>query len=253
MPTPPPRIGLQLYTVRDAFGDDPEGTLARIAEIGYAGVEPFPEAFEALPAARLRERCDALGLHLPASHLPLPLGANREPVLATARTLGLTWVVATLGADAFSDAERVAATAEAFASAAANAREAGFRFAIHNHWWEFEGGEHAPYKALRAALPADVDFEIDCYWVRVAGLDPAAVLRALAGRTPLLHLKDGPATYDDPMVALGDGAMDLPAALAAASDPAWLMVELDACEGDPMDAAARSFRFLADNGFGHGR
>lgn len=253
MPTPPPRIGLQLYTVRDAFGDDPNGTLERIAAFGYAGVEPFPEAFEALPAAQLRERCEALDLALPACHLPLPVGAAAEPVLALARTLGLAWVVTTLGAEAFANPDRVAATAETFATAAANAREAGFRFAVHNHWWEFEGGAAAPYKALRAALPADVDFEVDVYWVRVAGLDPALALRELADRTPLLHLKDGPGSYDDPMVALGEGALDLPAALAAASEPAWLFVELDDVAGDPLEAVEASLRFLTEGGYGRAR
>ena len=37
-------IALQLYTVRDALAQDFEGTVRRVAEIGYAGVEPagFP-------------------------------------------------------------------------------------------------------------------------------------------------------------------------------------------------------------------
>src|SRR6266542_4464754 len=32
-------IGLQLYTVRDAMQQDPQGTLAKVAQIGYKSVE----------------------------------------------------------------------------------------------------------------------------------------------------------------------------------------------------------------------
>ncbi len=34
------RIGLELYTVRDLLAADYEGTLAKVAEIGYTEVEP---------------------------------------------------------------------------------------------------------------------------------------------------------------------------------------------------------------------
>ena len=33
------KVGLQLYTVRDAMAKDPAGTLSRVAEIGYKEVE----------------------------------------------------------------------------------------------------------------------------------------------------------------------------------------------------------------------
>ena len=36
---PAPLIGLQLYTVRDAMEKDPEGTLAKVAQIGFNSVE----------------------------------------------------------------------------------------------------------------------------------------------------------------------------------------------------------------------
>ena len=34
-----PNLGLQLYTVRDAMKADPQGTLAKVAKIGYNSLE----------------------------------------------------------------------------------------------------------------------------------------------------------------------------------------------------------------------
>ena len=36
---PLPRVGLQLYTLRDAMESDVDGTLGRIADMGYTAVE----------------------------------------------------------------------------------------------------------------------------------------------------------------------------------------------------------------------
>jgi sugar phosphate isomerase/epimerase len=72
------------------------------------------------------------------------------------------------------------------------------------------------------------------------------VVHGSANRAPLLHLKDGPA--DDPkapMTALGDGAMDLPAILAA-SHASWHIVELDRCAGDMWRAIEDSFHYLTE-------
>ena len=66
-------IALQLYTVRDQLARDFEGTIRRVAEIGYAGVETahFPEGVS--PAAAKAQFVE-LGLTVCAAHAPLPLG-----------------------------------------------------------------------------------------------------------------------------------------------------------------------------------
>ena len=63
------KIGLQLYTVRDALDKDFEGTLAQVAKIGYTEVEfagylgHVPQFTP--PANRTREILDAYGLSAP--------------------------------------------------------------------------------------------------------------------------------------------------------------------------------------------
>ena len=87
----------------------------------------------------------------------------------------------------------------------------------------------------------------------VAEHDPAEVLQKLGARGKLVHLKDGPGNRQDPMTALGDGVQNWPHILQAAEPHAeWLVVELDRCGTDMMTAVEKSYRYLADKGWGHG-
>ena len=82
---------------------------------------------------------------------------------------------------------------------------------------------------LRETRPS-IQFELDTYWIQVAGQNPAAVV-AEFGKQALLHIKDGPATRDGDMVAAGQGVVDIPAIIAAGGDNTdWLIVELIAAE-----------------------
>jgi len=49
------------------------------------------------------------------------------------------------------------------------------------------------------------------------------------------------------MVALGEGVMDIPALLQASAGHAeWLIVELDSCDTDMVEAVRRSYQYLAE-------
>jgi sugar phosphate isomerase/epimerase len=102
-------------------------------------------------------------------------------------------------------------------------------------------------------LDPSVMFEIDTYWVKTAGLDPAEIIRKLGNRVNLLHLKDGPAAIEPPQVALGEGVMDIPAAVNAAESAEWLIVELDHCATDMLEAVDKSYQYLVNEGLGHGK
>jgi len=67
-------------------------------------------------------------------------------------------------------------------------------------------------------------------------------------------VKDGPADAPpSPMVAVGDGAVDIPAVLAAAPGARWHVVELDRCATDMFEAVERSYDFLVGAGYSSGR
>lgn len=252
--TPKP-IALQLYTVREALAADVPGTLERVAAIGFAGVETA--GFPGTTAAGMARMCRELGLAIPSAHTSLPLGDEQAKVLDDMAALGCTRLVSGwLPPENYADPRAIRRTADLFNEAHAVAAAHGLTLGIHNHWWEFErvNGRRLAYEILLERLHPDVFLEVDTYWARVAGADPAAVLTELGSRAPLLHLKDGPGDREQPMVALGQGIMEFPAILRTADASAeWLIVELDRCATDMMTAVAESYAYLVENGWGYGQ
>jgi sugar phosphate isomerase/epimerase len=98
-------------------------------------------------------------------------------------------------------------------------------------------------------------FELDCFWVSVAGNDPAALLTKLSGRVPLVHLKDKlagtPVLYKESVdrgafKEVGNGTLDWKAILkaAAAAKVEHYFVEQDQTPGDPVESLRQSFANL---------
>jgi sugar phosphate isomerase/epimerase len=245
-------VALQLYTLRDQLVQDFEGVIRQVAGIGYAGVEPA--GFAGTTPAEARELFRELHLDVPAAHVPMPEGERQRDSLDLLGLFACKRLVSGLGPDHFGSLDDIKRACERFNEASRFAGEHGASFGIHNHWWEFEPVEgQLPYQVMTEYLDPAIFWEIDTYWIRTAGLDPADVLRELGARAPLLHIKDGPATKEEPMVALGEGVMDFPRVIAAGEPHAeWLIVELDRCATDMMEAVARSYRYLVEEGLGRG-
>ncbi|MHB1225084.1 MAG: sugar phosphate isomerase/epimerase family protein [Gemmatimonadaceae bacterium] len=247
-PLPPP-IGLQLYTVRAAMKDDLPATLARVAAIGYREVE-FAGYFDRTPAA-IRDLLAANGLRSPASHIPFAtIDAGWPAALRDARTIGHEWVVIPwLPPEVRRDADDWRRLAERYNRAATRAREAGLRFAHHNHDFELialPDGTVPLEILLGATEPGLVDFELDVYWMVRAGGDPLDFVARHPGRFPLLHLKDSAGPPGHRMVDVGAGVIDFPRILAAAraDGAAHAFVEHDEPD-DPMRSIRASHDYLA--------
>lgn len=220
------RIGLQLYTVRGLMEKDLPGTLAQVAQAGYREVE-FAGYF-GHSALEIRDLLAQNGLTSPASHIPLEaMRKEWRKSLDDAKQAGHQWVVIPWlpaedrgGADAW---KRLAAELNA---AARPARDAGLRFAYHNHDFELEkippaAGEkdtgQRPLDILIAETdPSLVEFELDVYWVVKAGADPFSYITRLGKRMPLLHLKDSAGPPSHAITDVGGGSIDFRRILAEA-------------------------------------
>lgn len=238
------QIGIQLYSVRDELGKDFGGVISKIAAMGYAGVElaGLPAGITAETARRILKDN---GLKIAGAHSGLPAGDNRQKAIDNMLALGCKILVSGKGPDCFKTEDLLRQSCEEFNKAAATLKPHGIRFAIHNHWWEFQNlGSKPVYKLMAEALDPSVLFEIDTYWVKTAGADPVAVVRELGKRAPLLHIKDGPCKIGEHMTAVGKGTMDFPPILKAAGAAEWLIVELDSCATDMMDAVRESREYL---------
>ncbi|MBC6955767.1 MAG: sugar phosphate isomerase/epimerase [Chloroflexi bacterium] len=237
-------IGVQLYSLRERLETEFESIIAALAKAGAQGVEPWaglPVPFEQAAAIFGQN-----GLACPSIHLPLLAGDDRQRWLDAAHALGVsTIVVPAIAPEQYTSLDGIKRAADDLNQSAEIAREAGFGYGYHNHWWEIQTVEGRPALYHLAELTApDIRFELDLYWVQVGGLDPAQVVRDFGARASLLHLKDGPAqSYEHAMVACGEGAVDLPAAMSASS-AAWGFVELDRCDTDMLEAVVASLRYL---------
>lgn len=239
-------LAVQLYTVRDLVTDDTEGTLRRLADIGYRAVEPTVGLLG--DTVRFRGLLDELGLTACSLHAPV-LGPDRDQIAAAARMIGAgTVIVPAVPPEDFADRAGVENVARRLSEAAAWAAGEGLRLGYHNHHWEIThriDGRTA-LEVLAEQLPPDVVLEIDVYWAAAGGEDVPDLLGRLGSRVRYLHVKDGPATIEDPMTAVGAGVVPIPAILDAAPPEAWHIVELDRCATDMITALADSYAYLAD-------
>ena len=239
------RTSVQLYSVRDHMNDR-EATLKRLADIGFTAVEPYDPTAD---PAGFRALADDLGLTVSGAHAMAMLHEpDPAPVFEAIATIGgdLAILPAGIPEESFTTHDGLKHAADQLNALASQAAEAGLRFGYHNHYWEFEpvlDGRHA-LEILADLVDPQVVFEIDTYWAAVGGADAAAVLERLGDRVVALHVKDGPLVKGEPNVAVGTGAMPVPAVLAAAPPDAWRVVEFDEAAGDIFEALAASLAYV---------
>ncbi len=248
-------IGIQLYSLRDALATDFEGVIRKVAAQGYAGVETANAAFVSTTPKAAAKLFTELGLRVSSAHIDLPLGDKKNVVLDTMETLGSkNLVCAFLPPEEFETEAKIKFHCDELNQADEVVRENGMRLFYHNHWWEYRqqiNGRPA-YKIMLENLAPTVNFEVDTYWVKTGGYDVVDIIREYGSRAPLLHIKDGSTNEKDPMVAVGDGVMDW-ASIISAARAEWLIVELDRCATDMLEAVGRSYTYLTSKGYAHGR
>ncbi len=189
------RVGLQLYTVRDLMKKDFEGTIAKVAQIGYKEVE-FAGYFSKSPQD-VRKILDTNKLTSPSEHVPYETVEKKWPeTLEAAHAIGQTFIVCPwIEVSQRKEADGWKRAAELFNHAGEAAQKAGIQFAYHNHAFEFESSEalggKLPYDFLLAETdPKLVKMEMDLCWITVGGHDPLEYFNRYPGRFPLVHVKD---------------------------------------------------------------
>ncbi len=210
------KIGVQLYTVRDALEKDFEGTLAQVAKIGYKEVE-FAKYFAALPnlnpaPKRTREILDSNGLSAPSTHVPYSaLSLENWPrVLEASKIFGHEYIVnPSIDRDVLKQPDGWKRAAATFNRAGEESQKAGIQFAYHNHVEEFKPTTDGklPYDILLTESdPKFVKMEMDLGWAHEARVDPLKYFAQYPGRFPVVHVKDF--DKNDMMTEVGSGVVD---------------------------------------------
>lgn len=204
-------IGLQLYTVRFALKKDPEGTLAKVAAIGYREVE-FAGDFDE-PANAIRAMLDRQGLTAPSAHVDYDVVEKKWPQsIERGHALGHKYLICSdIDEEQRAHPDGWKHAAELFQRAGEASQKAGIQFGYHNHTFEFQPdkslGGKLPYDFLLAETdPHVVKMEMDLCWITEGGQDPLTYFHRYPGRFPLVHVKD--ITKDHHMTEVGSGAID---------------------------------------------
>ena len=251
-----PKLSLQLYTLRDQIKNDLRGTIKKIADLGFKNVETafWPEGVSLAEAASvLRE----FKLNVSSCHIELPVGDQQETFLATAKAFNCKNLIWHGWPEdkRYSSLEGTKALVKIYNDANRFAKANGLHFGLHNHWWEFRNkvSDKFVYEVLLEELDKDIFFEIDTYWVKVAGHDPAKIIHQFGERVKLMHVKDGPALYNDrlaidnpdSMTPVGQGSQNFPSIFkAAGSSCEWLVIEMDKTAIDVFDALKQSVDYM---------
>ncbi len=250
-------LAAQLYTVRD-FTKTPKelaATLHKVRQMGYQAVQASaigpiaPEEFKAL--------LDSEGLTLCNTHTDYGRLLNDLPAVIAEHKL---WNCRHVAIGSMPSAFRGQGEAgfRAFARAAneigRKLYDAGLTFSYHNHSFEFvRFGQRTGLDVIfEESDPRYLQAEIDTYWVQHGGGDPAAWVRKMRGRMPVVHLKDMVIIQGEEwmgqqtMAEIGEGNLNWPAILEACREAGvqWYAVEQDTCQRDPFESLAISYNNL---------
>lgn len=251
------RVAVQLYTLREAISKDLKGSLKRLASLGFRNVETafWPKEVSMQTAAGVLHE---LGFKVTSCHVDIPTAANIGSLTDTAKAYGCNKLIWHGWPEdkRYSSLEGTKELAKIYNESYRLAKDNGLQFGLHNHWWEYRNHVNGQlvYEVLNAELNEGIFFETDVYWVKVAGQDPATILKKLSNRIRLIHIKDGPAMFSpklitdnpDPMTPVGKGTLDIPSIIAACSDKVeWMVIELDKSAIDVYDALAQSRDYLS--------
>lgn len=245
-------VAIQLYTLRDEMEKDFEGTLKKVKEFGYDGVE-FAGLY-GKTAAEVKALCAENGLAPVSAHVSIDeILEDPDAVLSTYAQIGCKYVaVPYLCEDRRPGTDGWDKTVADIRLIAEKAKALGLTLLYHNHDFEFVkiDGEYA-LDILYKTIPADLlQTELDVCWVNVGGEVPADYILKYSNRAPVVHLKDfvmkgkGGKLYeligieDDTETAeedsfsfapVGSGCQDMPAILDASvkAGAEWVVVEQD--------------------------
>ncbi len=210
------KVGIQLYSVRNALKSDPYGTLAKVAEAGYKYIEAAnhdalsdPGVGFGVSASKMRATLERLGMSIIGCQV-YPLEPERlSAILDYHGEVGNKHIGYDLGFYPYNDLDHILRQCELFNSLGEMCKERGIRFHYHNHYQEFQRfGDKTVYELIMENTdPSSVFIELDTYWAYRGGQDPIDLIRKYKDRIVLLHQKDFPKDAPQSLV-MSDGVVD---------------------------------------------
>lgn len=244
-------IGIQLYTLHQQMKQDAIGTMEQVANIGYNAIETAGYAnrkFYGLDPLEFKAITEDMGVMAQSSHAGVDLTNIDETIEDTIQG-GMSYLV--LPSLDKSKRESIAGylrVADEFNLMGKKCRDAGLKFAYHNHAFEFEQLDGSiPYDILLENTdPELVSMQLDLYWIIYAGADPIAYFKRFPGRFELFHVKDMSRSASKESTEIGGGTIDFKTifALKAQAGMKFYYLEQESFEMDPFASIAISYDYL---------
>ena len=241
-------IAVQMYTLREESEKDFAGTLKKVAELGYNGVE-FA-GYGGLTPQEVKGILDELGLQAVSSHVPLvEIEQNLTQVIEDQKVLGSKFVVCPFLMPDRRSEKDYQALISILDHAGEQCRRADLTLLYHNHDFELErlsDGRMALETIFDDTNSDNVMTELDVFWLTKAGQSPVEWLRRYKDRSPLVHLKDMTLDEEKFFAELGTGGVNLDAILNIGEEAGvkWWVVEQDLSRRTPFESIEMSINYL---------
>ncbi|MFJ7725157.1 sugar phosphate isomerase/epimerase family protein [Neobacillus sp. NPDC097160] len=241
-------VAVQMYTLRQECEQDFVGTLKKVAELGFDGVE-FA-GYGGLTAKDVKALLEEFGLQAAASHVPLnELENNLGGVIEDQKVLGSKYIVCPYLLPDHRNEEDYKKLISFLDQAGETCRSEGITLCYHNHDFELErlsDDRMALETIFDDTNRENVKAELDVYWLTKAGQNPVEWVNRYQNRTPLIHLKDMTKDAEQFFAELGTGGVDIEAILniGGKAGVQWWIVEQDLTRRSPFESIEISRNYL---------
>jgi len=226
------KIALQLYSVRGDCGKDFDGTVEKVAKMGFDGVEFAGYHKYGRDAKGLKKLLDGLGLKAAATHVGFNTfgGGDVQKAIDFHKAIGCKYLCCP-GDGRFTNKDKSKELAEGFNKAAAALKPHGLQCGYHNHSREIGKSDVAGktwWDLFAERTVKDVVLQQDVGWTVNAGGDPEAYVRKYAGRSQVLHFKTHVARGTDQTPIIGQDAVKWKPLITACYDVGgteWFTIE----------------------------
>jgi len=206
------KLGIISNSIKDEFQQNYQSALKKIADIGYTHLEGSPPD-NCESVAEFKNVLDDVGIKSigPGTNMADYIN-NMDKYLKMAETLESEYLVCYypwMSAAKNLKMDEVMETAERINKVGKQAKNAGFRFAWHNHAKEFVDIDHrqAFDILLENTDPEYSTIELDWFWVKKGKHNPIDIFNKYPGRFELAHARDINGEQD--AVCPGQGLLDL--------------------------------------------
>lgn len=240
-------VAIQLFSLRRQCEQDLEGTLAYIREVGFGGVELA--GFYGRTADQFKALLDENSLACCGSHTPLIelMGSKFDnAVKENAMLHNRKLIIPGLPQDYTASAAGWKAAAAVLNEIAVKLHSHGMRIGYHNHDVEFHDiNGILPWALLYQETRSDVILQLDTGNARIAGADPASLIRQYPGRAVTVHVKDYLPGHLDPVI--GSSEFDWARFVnvcEAEGATEWFIIEHDCSRREEVKICSEAFQRL---------